>query len=64
MIELYGEQKGKHPITERTSKKVFTLPSWPYQSAQDIEYIVKTINNFYSNRSSFSYTFSTARALF
>lgn len=47
MIDIYGSQKGMYPVTEKTSKEVLTLPSWPYQSAQDIDTTVEIIKQFY-----------------
>jgi dTDP-4-amino-4,6-dideoxygalactose transaminase len=47
MIDIFGNQEGVYPITEKTSKEVLTLPSWPYQTAEDIDYTIKTIKEFY-----------------
>jgi dTDP-4-amino-4,6-dideoxygalactose transaminase len=47
MIDIYGNQEGVYPITEKTSKEVLTLPSWPYQTAQEIDYTIKAIKEFY-----------------
>jgi dTDP-4-amino-4,6-dideoxygalactose transaminase len=48
MIERHGSHTGKYPVSEKTSKEVLTLPSWPYQTAQDIEYTINTVKEFYS----------------
>ena len=47
MIKLYGKQEGMYPITEKTSKEILTLPSWPYQTAQHIDYTIESIKEFY-----------------
>lgn len=47
MINLCGNQEGMYPITEKTSKEILTLPSWPYQTAQHIEHTIESIIEFY-----------------
>jgi dTDP-4-amino-4,6-dideoxygalactose transaminase len=44
----FGYREGMYPVTEETAKKVLTLPSWPYQTAQDVDYVVESIKEFYS----------------
>jgi len=45
--DAYGQVKKPFPITEKTSKEVLTLPSWPQLTEDQIYYVVDSIKEFY-----------------
>ena len=46
--KFLGYKKGSFPETEKQSKHILTLPINQYLKKNEILYICKTINNFYS----------------
>jgi len=46
----FGHNGGELPITEELSKQVLTLPIYPTLAIGEMDYIIGTINNFFSER--------------
>lgn len=46
-MEFLGYKKGDLPVTERTVSQILSLPMYAELSASEIEFVVKTINEFY-----------------
>lgn len=47
MVDRFGPQEGKYPITEKTAKEVLTLPSCPQLTPSQIDYVIDSIKEFY-----------------
>jgi perosamine synthetase len=48
--EKFGHQPVKLPLTEKVSKQTLTLPMYPTLSEEEIEYIGRQLDNFFSSQ--------------
>jgi dTDP-4-amino-4,6-dideoxygalactose transaminase len=43
-----GHKKGDFPVTEKVAERLLSLPMFPELTTDQIEYVVKTIKEYYN----------------